>query len=93
MKIFNIIMVIFVIGFHVVFPITLAIKESIDKSNGNKWNIKVFFEKMLYVIFPFLFIAVFIILFAVFTMIFKNYGVAGILTIAISIVGLKFLDR
>ena len=94
MKIIKMIVAIFIIGFHVVLPIVFAIKESFHKANGEKnWDIKVFFENMFYVIFPWLFIVIAIALFILFYKIFKNYAITFILTLVVSLMLVKLIDK
>ena len=94
MKIITAIIAILMIAFYIVMPITHAIKESFDKTDGaRKFNIKDFFENMFIVIFPWLMIALFIILFIVFAKLTRNLVVTSILAGAIFLIVVKLFDR
>lgn len=93
MIVFNVIMIILIIGFHILLPIVHIIKKSIDTSNEKKkWNFSVFFENLFIVIIPWLVIALSLILFFGFYMLFDNLFVSGLFTVIIVVIVLKLLD-
>lgn len=94
MKIITAIIVFLMIAFHVVLPITHAIKKSFNKTDGaRKFSIKDFFENMFFVILPWLLIVLFIILFLAFGKLTGNLAVTSILTVVIFLIIIKSLDR
>lgn len=94
MQVLRIIMGILVFCYLVVFPISLAIKKAFCKVDGRgKWNVKVFFEGMLLTIFPWLVIAIVLILFYALRQIFENPIIVGAIIICIVVPILNYISN
>lgn len=85
---------IFFIGSQIVFPISIAIKKSIENHNGvKKIDIKAFFENMFCVLFPWLLIVLIIILLVLFNKLFDNLFWASVCSVLVGLLVIKLFDR